>query len=552
MADPPVDVSVSRDATPSVLAVVVAHHPGEWFDETLESLVTQDYRRLEVLVVDAAGDPALVPRVHAHLPGASVLDAADTEGFSAAADAVLDTDVDPAFLLICHDDVALAPDAVRLLVTEALRSNAGIAGPKLVEWDAPDRLQHVGYVVDRFAAKDDVVEPGELDQEQYDAVADVTAVPSACVLVRTGLFRTLHGFDPQMTFRGEDVDLCWRAQLAGARVLVVPDARVRHREQLPDRTGVDDVRRTRARHQLRTVAITASRPELVLTLPLAFLLTLGEAFVALVTGRIGQVADVLGAWSWNGRRLAQIRRRRRELRSITRARHADLRALQETGSVRINALVRGQIGREGFGRAGQGLASAARTGTVRIAAIGWTLVALFVLFGSRKLLGSGVPAVGDFVAFPGSPGDLWSEWWSGWRDRDLGAPGAGPGGLAITALVGWVLGGAVGLTRTLWVLAPLAVGLVGAWRMLAVTGSRRAQLGSLAAYLIIPLPWAAVATASIPGLYGYAAAPWVLSGLLHVQAASPHRRPHGPWRTLGRGGAGLGIAIGLTVAFAPT
>ena len=46
------------------------------------------------------------------------------------------------------------------------------------------------------------------------------------MLVRTDLFEELEGFDPA-TFPGaEDLDLCWRARLAGARVLVVPDARV--------------------------------------------------------------------------------------------------------------------------------------------------------------------------------------------------------------------------------------------------------------------------------------------------------------------------------------
>ena len=540
-----------RDATPSVLAVVVAHRPGEWFDETLESLATQDYARLDVLVVDAAGDPSLGPRVHSHLPAASVLDASDTEGFAAAANAVLDTEVDPVFLLFCHDDVVLAPDTARLLAAESLRSNAGITGPKIVEWDHPERLQHVAYVVDRFAVSADVVDPGELDQEQYDSVADVFAVPSACLMIRCGLFRALGGFDPEITFRGDDVDLCWRAQLAGARVMVVPDALVRHREDLIDRTGVDDVRRTRARHQLRTVAVTGSRLSLLVTLPLLALLTLGEAFIALVTGRFAQVGDVFGAWAWNLRRLGEIRSRRATLKPLIRARHAEVRAVQETGSVRINAFVRGQIGRGNLGGAGRELAGAMRTGTVRIAAVVWGLVALFFIFGSRSLITDGTPAVGDLLSFGDSSGDLLSDWWTGWRDRDLGSPGATSTGVAVLASVAWLLGGALGFVRLLWVLGPIVVGLVGAWRMLAVTGSRRAQIGALIAYTVVPLPWAAVATASISGLYAYAASPWILAGLLHAQAVAPFRSTRGPWKPLTRVGVGVGLSLGMAMLFEP-
>lgn len=531
-----------------MLAVVVTNDPGDWFDETLDSLATQDYARLSVLVVDAGGSGDLGGRVQAVLPNASVLDAADTEGFSEAANAVLDTDVDPAYLLICHDDVALAPDAVRQLVVESLRSNAGVAGPKLVDWQRPDRLQHVGLTVDRFGVAADVVDPGELDQEQYDSVADVFAVPSACMLIRTGLFRSLGGFDPGITRRGDDVDLCWRAQLLAARVMVVPAARVRHREDMYGRTRVDDIRRSRARHQIRTVLVTGSRLSLLVTLPMLAVLTFGEAVLALFAGRISHVRDMVGAWTWNFRRLGEVRARRRQLRPLVRARHSDVRALQETGSVRINAFVRGQIGRR---TDDQQLRALMRTGTARIAALSAALVALFVVFGSRSLITGGIPAAGDFLSFGASPGDLVGEWWSGWRHRDLGAPGTPRSGLALLGALSWLPGASDGLIRLAWVLLPVFVGLYGAWRMLVVTGSRRAQTGALVAYAVVPLPWVAIETASLGGLYGYAVAPWVLTALLHGEATTPYRSTAGPWRSVPAAGAGLGVALGLAALFEP-
>ena len=117
--------------------------------------------------------------------------------------------------------------------------------------------------------------------------------------------------------------------------------------------------------------------------------------------------------------------------------------------------------------------------------------------------------------------------------------------------VSWLLGGADGLVRLLWVLAPVALGLVGAWRLLGVTGSRRAQIGSLVAYCVVPLPWVAIETASIAGLYAYGVAPWLLGAVLHGQAASPHRSTAGPWRPALSVGLGLGVALGLAMLFAP-
>jgi hypothetical protein len=368
--------------------------------------------------------------------------------------------------------------------------------------------------------------------------------------VRTGLFASIGGFDPGITRRVEDIDLCWRAQLAGARVLVVPDATVRHREDLPARTGVDDVRRTRARHQLRTVLVTGGRLRLLGTIPLMAVLSLAEMAIAAVTGRFGQVRDVASAWTWNLSRLGEIRRRRRALRPHIVTPFADVRAAQEAGSVRINAFVRGQIGR-GERSFGSGLVTAMRTGTTRFSVITWCLVVVFVLFGSRSLISSGVPAVGDFAAFPDSAGELVSSWWSSWRSRDLGSVGATPSGFGFLGVVAWLLGGSVGLVRTLWVLGPIFVGLAGAWRLLTVTGSRRAQTATLVAYAALPLPWAAIAAASWTTLGVYAVSPWVLRAMLEAQASAPFRTVGGPVRPLASAAIGAGIAVGLAGVFDP-
>ena len=57
-------------AAPAVVAVVVTHDAGPWFEETLASLAASDYPNLSVLVIDAASTEDPVPRVASVLPGA--------------------------------------------------------------------------------------------------------------------------------------------------------------------------------------------------------------------------------------------------------------------------------------------------------------------------------------------------------------------------------------------------------------------------------------------------------------------------------------------------
>jgi len=217
---------------PPVVAVVVAHDPGPWFEETLASIASQDYGELSVLVLDTGAGDGLAVRVAAVLPSAYVRRMDENRGFGATVNHVRTMVDGAAYYLVCHDDVALDADAVHLMVEEAFRSNAGVVSPKVVSWDDPQLLVHVGMSVDKGGSVVERVQPHEIDHGQHDAVRDVFVAPGGCTLIRADLFDELDGFDPAIVAMGEDLDLCWRAQVVGARILVAPEARVRHLEEL--------------------------------------------------------------------------------------------------------------------------------------------------------------------------------------------------------------------------------------------------------------------------------------------------------------------------------
>ena len=170
-----------QTAVPPVVAVVVTCDPGPWLEETLAALAAQDYPNLSVLVIDAASVEDPTPRVASVIPNAYVRRLPDRVGFSRAANDVLAIVEGASHYLFCHDDVAPEPGTVAALVEEAFRSNAGIVSPKLVDWDHPDRLLAVGQSADKTGVVADLVDVGELDQEQHDSVRDVfCAQAGAC------------------------------------------------------------------------------------------------------------------------------------------------------------------------------------------------------------------------------------------------------------------------------------------------------------------------------------------------------------------------------------
>jgi len=263
---------------PAVVAVMVTTDPGPWFDEALSSLASQDYQELSVLVLATGEDtPDVTERVARVLPDAFVRNLSGRPAYGAATNEVMGMVEGAAFYLLLHDDVALDHDAVHEMVEESFRSNAGVVTPKFVNWDDPTVLLHVGMNCDKTGAVVDRILEGEVDHGQHDAVRDVFVAPGGCILVRADLFRELNGFDPGIVAMGEDLDLSWRCQVAGSRVVVAPDARVRHREVVAGGVvplavaGVGPARGRRAitmqalqrRHELRAVLKCYTRIHLI-------------------------------------------------------------------------------------------------------------------------------------------------------------------------------------------------------------------------------------------------------------------------------------------------
>lgn len=523
------DVDTTASTAPAVVAVVVTHDPGPWFEEVLRSLAAQTYEPLSVLVIDAGSAEDPTARVAAVLPDARIKRLDGNPGFAAAANQVLDLVEGAAFHLLCHDDVALEPNAVRILVEEAFRTNGGVLGPKLVDWHDPRRLRSVGGAADKTGTPAPFAEPGELDQEQHDAVRDVFYVAGGATLVRADLFTMLGGFDPGMHLHGEDVDLCWRAHVAGARVLVVPSARARHLEALAVRHPEDDRRRLQQRHKVRSMLSTYRWGHLVRVVPQALVLSVVEALVALVTGRLRHAADIAGSWTWNLRRVGAIRRRRRAVARSRSVSDAEVRELQVRGSARLTAFLRGQVGSAddrlaALAATGRDLTGVLRAPLTRIA-LGAALVTLaLVAIGSRNLLFEPVPAVGELAAFPESALDLLRNHLSGWRATGGGGPGPSPTGSGAFGLGGLLTLGSMGVARKLLIFGLVAAGPIGIWRLSRPIGSIRAGAAAVVVYAAIPIPYNALARGTLSALAAYAVVPWVLLGLGRAMALAPFGR----------------------------
>ena len=506
---------------------MAVHDPGDpangWFAEVLNSISAQDYPSLQPLFFVTEGEwtASVSEAIMAALPNAIVRTVATGASFGNVVNQVLKVvEGDNGFFLLAHDDIALDPTAVRELVTELYRSNAGVVGPKIVAWDDPALLQHVGYAMDSTGELDPVIEIGERDQEQHDAVADVFVLPSACLLVRADLFRTLGGYASDVEFIGDDVDLCWRAHLTGARVVVVPAARVRHREKLGDRA--DNIRRDRleARNRVETVASLTGLRRLPLVLGRMFFAALVGLVIGVFTGESRRPRLTLASMFMLPLHLRRILRRRRALRGHRAVADNEVKRLQMRGFAKWRMFMRHRVatGHLDFSISGLGdLADEVqqrRQAEVRAqprpVTFMWLALTLILLLGSRGLISHGVTAIGQFQPFGGGPRYLLREHLSGWWGAGFGATTFSPTSILMIAVAGAIALGNMGLLHTVAVVGLLFVGPIGMWNLSRSFGEYKSRVSATIVYAAVPLPYAAIASGQWNVLALWAALPVVV------------------------------------------
>ena len=540
--------SAATQVAPPVVAAVVVHEPGAWFGESLQALAQQDYPNLQTLFFVTSGSE-VTAEIRQHLPDAIVRTVDGNPGYGPLMNEIGRlVEGDGGFFCLLHDDVALEPNAVSRLMEEMFRSNAGIVGPKLVMWDDPTIVQSVGFGVDRIGEVSSIADVGEKDQEQHDAVRDVFALHSACLLVRADLFREIGGFAPDIRFFGEDIDFCWRVHLSGARVVIVPAAKARHLNSFDSRTNEPSRAALEARHRVRTIATLSGRFQLPFVLVQLLLATLIQTVVSVFGGGLRNALISMRAALAVVVDVPYIIRRRAQVRPYRRIAPREIHELQIRGSARLASFIRKR--RMRFTQNPLALEHDGETSNTKGVVVGILATVALIILGSRGLIASGLAPVGEFLPLRGvteSPSALLSSYLSGWWQAGFGHAGANPTGVALLALAGIGFLGRLGALQTYSVIGALLVGCWGMWSIAKGFFTVRARAIGMATYAAVPLPYVAIEGGRWGVLLSYAALPWMIRMFVKVGA-----RPSGAALTKLLAGAVLLTAVvtSFTPAFA--
>ncbi|HYJ62009.1 MAG TPA: glycosyltransferase family 2 protein [Actinomycetota bacterium] len=554
----------SSDGVPSVLVLLAVHDAADWVRDCLRGLASQTHPRVGVLAIDdgstddthgilveALGEDRVVRHPSARGMAAAFASAAGHPA-AAAAD----------HILLLHGDAVLDPDAIARLV-EATQlagvDRVGIVGGKVVAHDAPRRLLDVGRSADRFGHPYSPLQPGEIDQGQFDRVLEVLGVDTCAALVSRETWQRVGLLDERLEGHG-DVDLGWRARVAGFRVLMTPLARVRRRvtTAADDPTGEGLSRRHgEDRAALATILKNDAFLTLLWVVPLFLVLSVVRLVYLALARRFEEASELIAAVGWNVAHLPGTLRRRRRIQRVRAVKDRALRRFTESAGLRLprwfasaERILEEQRELEAED-AGQPATRRLRHRTASLFTTHPVLVvsAVALVIGAaavRHLIGPDSLAGGALPRFPDSAGGFWSELVSAYRTTGLGGTQAATPGLGAMGGLSFLLLGSTVLAQKAMLLIGPALATVLCYRACArwVGASAPAALAAGAYGLSAVVLWA-FSDGRLAALVALAVLPPLLERT--ATAFRPEPPPEGRPRFV----AGLAVTLAIGVAFVP-
>ena len=188
----------------------------------------------EVIVADNASTDGSLKVMKDEFPDVRTIAFEKNFGFTGGynkAFAQIDSDL---FVLI-NSDIEVTEGWIEPLIRRMeAHPECGACAPKLHSWQEKDKFEYAGAAggyIDLFGypfCRGRILKNLETDHGQYDSPADVFWATGACLMVRSSIYRELGGLDDRFFAHMEEIDLCWRMQLSGYKVTVVPESMVYH------------------------------------------------------------------------------------------------------------------------------------------------------------------------------------------------------------------------------------------------------------------------------------------------------------------------------------
>jgi len=291
---------------PSVAIVILNYNGKHYLEKFLPSVIASTYANKKVVVADNGSWDDSVEWMKETYPAVDLLINKTNEGFAGGYNWALKL-VEADYYVLLNSDVEVTRNWIEPII-ELMEADKTIAAcqPKLVSYLYPGMFEYAGAAggwIDSLGypfSRGRVFDILEKDEHQYDSVQQVFWASGAAMFVQSKVFHEMGGFDASFFAHQEEIDLCWRMQLAGYKIYACPASVVYH-------VGAGTLPRggrkvfLNFRNNLMMLSRNLPLKEKLWKLPFRVLLDMVSAWKGLLWGDFAFFKAIMKAhWAWWG------------------------------------------------------------------------------------------------------------------------------------------------------------------------------------------------------------------------------------------------------------
>jgi GT2 family glycosyltransferase len=210
---------------PLISVIIVNFNGMRFLEPCLSSLTTQSFKNFEIILVDNHSSDGSAEYIREYFSSVTLIETGKNLGFAGGTNTGIRASHGD-FILTLNTDTITDPHLIENLVRPMESdSRLGMCASKMLFPDG--RINSTGICISRSGAAWD---RGifEQDSGQFDTEQEVFGPCAGAALYRRAMLDEIGLFDEDFFIFMEDVDLAFRARLAGWKCIYIPTARVIH------------------------------------------------------------------------------------------------------------------------------------------------------------------------------------------------------------------------------------------------------------------------------------------------------------------------------------
>lgn len=284
-------------------AVVILNWNGrKLLEEFLPSVIRySSFPDVEIVVADNGSTDDSIAFLTDVYPQITRVVLSENYGFADGYNRAL-KEVDAEYFVLLNSDVEVTEDWL-LPMTDYLDKNPDIAAiqPKIRAQRDKEYFEYAGAsggFIDKYGypfCRGRIFSNVEKDQDQYNEAMDILWATGACLVIRSKDFFYAGGFDASFFAHMEEIDLCWRLNCRGKRIVCLPSSTVFHvgaatlKKESPRKTYLN------FRNNLLMLYKNLPQEHLKRTMSIRLILDYVAAFQFAVTGKYANAKEVIQA-----------------------------------------------------------------------------------------------------------------------------------------------------------------------------------------------------------------------------------------------------------------